>query len=250
MKQQYEPTDFDKEDGFFEIPNKKYVAIVDKELTVVGKELTQSQAHGFTIENDIKEKVFGITEQNVNNTNIHDIECEQNKFNKNENISIKTSCSACVECGDIIRIFKYDFTRQNTIILVLLAQSSPTEKTIKEVIEINYTEKLHNLLFGSITLEELEEYVNLVKSIPSGKNTDKTYLKNKKELQQKHQMNLSINPKVDSKSQRRVQCKIPLKLFEQYPEYILYRNTEAIVREVEITKTIQSSPRKRSKKEI
>ena len=156
MKQQYEPTDFDKEDGFFEIPNKKYVAIVDKELTVVGKELTQSQAHGFTIENDIKEKVFELTEQNV----------------------------------------------------------------------------------------------NLVKSIPSGKNTNKTYLINKKELQQKHQMNLSINPKVDSKSQRRVQCKIPLKLFEQYPEYILYRNTEAIVRGVEITKTIQSSPRKRSKKEV
>ena len=193
MKQQYEPTDFDKEDGFFEIPNKKYVAIVSKELT-------QSQAHGFTIE--------------------------------------------------IIRIFKYDFTTQNTIILVLLAQSSPTEKTIKEVIEINYTEQLHHLLFGSITLEELEEYVNLVKSIPSGKNIDKTYLTNKKELQQKHQMNLSINPKVDSKSQRRVQCKIPLKLFEQYPEYILYRNTEAIVRGVEITKTIQSSPRKRSKKEV
>ena len=54
MKQQYEPTDFDKEDEFFEIPNKKYVAIV-------GKELTQSQAHGFTIENDIKEKVFELT---------------------------------------------------------------------------------------------------------------------------------------------------------------------------------------------
>ena len=118
----------------------------------------------------------------------------------------------------------------------------------------NYVPNIPNekewMFVYNFILEELEEYVNLVKSIPSGKNTNKTYLINKKELQQKHQMNLSINPKVDSKSQRRVQCKIPLKLFEQYPEYILYRNTEAIVRGVEITKTLQSTPRKRSKKEI
>ena len=58
----------------------------------------QSQKHGFTIENEIRTKVFNL-EKKSNDTNTHDIPKKLNKFNSNENISIKSTQSNNVDCG-------------------------------------------------------------------------------------------------------------------------------------------------------
>ena len=65
-------------------------------------------------------------------------------------------------------------------------------------------------------------------------------------------MYINISPKVDSKNQRRVQCSIPKinELLEQYPEFIISRNSEAVVRGVQITSTIESGKRKRNSKQL
>lgn len=211
----------------------------------------QSQKHGFIWENEIKKYVFDLPEDN-NNTDIHDIPAEKNKFNKNENISIKTTKSLTICCGDIKRFFSYDFTKKNTIIVIHYKQKGIV-KTIKNIYEINYTKECHKLLFGSLSYNEIEQYITNVKNIP--KNISRidaknnfNYIVEKKDLTQKHKCNILINPKVDSKTQRRVQCSI--KNFNVLlKEFITYKSSSEkpnILREKEIKNNINSPPRKRN----
>ena len=50
---------------------------------------TQSQRHGFKVENIIRKNVFKIDNQ-CNDTNIHNIPFDKNTLDPNENVSIKT----------------------------------------------------------------------------------------------------------------------------------------------------------------
>ena len=222
-----------------------------------GKNLTienfkQSQSHGLFYDNEIRVKVFGLG-QCVNDTKKYDIAAEENKFDPEENISIKTSSNNNIDCGDICRIFNGNFTKKYTIILIRYKQSSADTKSIKEIIEIAYTPALRDHLFGSISLNSLEQYVDFIKAIPKGPvitDIKKEYKLRKIALQKEHNMYINISPKVDSGSQRRVQCSIPKvdQLLKQFPELIISRTTEPIVRNVIISKEIHSCPRVRKPK--
>lgn len=214
-------------------------------------EFTQSQAHGFFWDSEIREVVFNL-EPCKNDTKKNDIDHFQNKFNSNENVSIKTSKSDGFGGGDILRFYNADFTNKNTIILIKYSQVSGYKK-IREILEIDYTKELRDYIFGTITLNELEEYVNLIKSIPPGRcsqDVKKNYKSEKIRLQKEHGMIISINPKVDSKSQRRVQCSLSTveTVLESFPSCLISRTSESVLRGVRITESIKSESRKRNKK--
>ena len=228
------------------------IEIGKKSSTLKVEDFTQSQSHGLFWDNEIREKVFGLPSCK-NDTKKYDISCSENKFDPSENISIKTSSNNNIDCGDILRFFNGDFTNKYTIILIRYSQLED-KKIIKEIIELNYTIELRNYLFGSITEEILTNYVNTIKSIPHGNVSNDiktTYKKLKNNLQMSHNMKINISPKVDSSSQRRVQCSIPKvdKLIEQFPEILISRTNTSIVRGVAITSIINSRARKRNKKE-
>ena len=63
-------------------------------------------------------------------------------------------------------------------------------------------------------------------------------------------MKINISPKVDSKSQRRVQCSIPKvdELLELFPQLIISRTVYPMIRNVLITEKIHSGPRVRKTK--
>jgi len=217
-------------------------------------DFTQSQSHGLFWDNEIREKVFEIPSCK-NDTKKYDIDSKDNKFDPIENISIKTSCNNNIDCGDIIRFFNEDFQNKYTIILIRYNQLTQDTKKIKEIIELEYNLELKNYLFGTIDLETLSKYVQIIKSIPHGivSNEIKNNYKNvKKQMQKNYNMNINISPKVDSKSQRRVQCSIPKidNILELFPNNILSRTKNAFIREVEISSEIKSKARKRSKKSI
>jgi hypothetical protein len=213
----------------------------------------QSQKHGFIFENIIRTKVFGLPEE-TNSNNKHDIDKALNRFNNNENISIKSSCGKNVDCGDISRFFSYDFNVLNTMIIVRYKQGDNVKKLV-ECIELNYNKELHTFLFGSITTSVLYDYIGYVKSIPKNcSKSDKAtydYLSRKKELQRGYDMNISISPKVDSKDQRRVQCSIPNidTIIKKFPQLVISRSKN-IIRGVEIPDSIVSGPRIRNIKTI
>lgn len=215
---------------------------------------TQSQAHGLFWDNEIREKVFGL-KQCKNDTKKYDIDCYENKFDENENISIKVSGSNNIDCGDILRFYDGDFNKKYTIILLRYKQTSDNVKKLHEIIEINYSQQLRDILFGSIPRDVLENYVSIIKSIPAGTVSDEIkqqYKKAKNTLQKMYNMKINISPKVDSHKQRRVQCSIPKinELFELYPDVIITRNKDSIVRGVQITSEVNSVPRQRYSKTI
>jgi len=215
---------------------------------------TQSQSHGFKFENEIRTHVFGLHIKN-NDTEIHDISCSENKFNPSENISIKVSCNGDIGCGDIVRFHNYDFSQKNTIIVGIYKQINENQKLIHVLYEVDYNKNLHKLLFGEIGEEEISYYVNLVKSIPPGqvKKEDKLYLKLKAHYQKGFGMRIRINPKVDSKTQRRVQATIPKleKLLEENPEFVISKITgqPLFLRGIEINSVIESKRRIRNLKD-
>lgn len=230
-------------------PKKIKDKLEDKNITI--EKFTQSQSHGLFWDNEIRVSVFGLN-QCINDTKKYDIDAEENKFDSQENVSIKTSSNNNIDCGDILRFFNGDFTKKYTILLVRYQQKSDT-KCIKEIIEIAYTSQLRNYLFGTATMEILQQYVDFIKAIPNGSVAEeikKEYKLRKNTLQKNHKMMINISPKVDSKSQRRVQCSIPKidQLLEQFPEIIISRSSEPVVRNVPISAQIKSEPRVRNKK--
>ena len=212
-------------------------------------EYTQSQAHGYIWEDDIRVKVFKCEKKN-NNIDKYDIPCKENIYDKNENISIKTSKNFDIYCSDILRFFNYDFDKNNTIIFINYKQND-NKKVINKIYEINYNEKMRNMLFGNISYQILEEYVNFIKKIPNGKvdkNITKEYKSKKKELEDKYNMLIKISPKVDSKNQRRVQCTITKinEILEKHNEFVKSVSDSNKIRDIEIQNEIISGIRKRN----
>lgn len=178
--------------------------------------MPENQAHGSTFENLIRTIGFSLPNQQ-NNTNIHDISIG------NENISVKSTGCDNVDCGDIYRFSNYNHKEKCHNIVIIQYKQSDNKKFIKNIIEISYTQELRDYLFGTITNDEITEYINLIKSIPKGKNTDKYYLHKKSNLEKDNNMKIKISPKVDSHEQRRVQCSFNI---DDIPkEFITYNSS-------------------------
>jgi hypothetical protein len=232
-------------------PKKKITEEKKEKEFITIENFTQSQSHGLFWDSEIRTAVFGLN-QCINDTRKYDIEAEENKFDPQENVSIKTSSNNNIDCGDILRFFHGDFSKKYTILLVRYEQKSDT-KCVKEILEIAYTSELRDHLFGSASVEVLKDYVDFVKAIPKGSVSEeikKAYKLKKTALQKEHNMRINISPKVDSGSQRRVQCSITKvdQLLQQFPEIVLYRSVDPVVRNVSIIKEIQSAARVRNKK--
>jgi hypothetical protein len=208
-----------------------------KKLYSIKTENKCVQNHGFKFENEVR-KIFKQPEEK-NNTNKWDITKENNIFNSNENISIKMSGNSYICCSDILRFYDINFEEINTIIVGRYKQKGII-KTIYEIIEINYNEKLHKILFGNCNHIELVNYIKYIKTV--NKSDSKEYLNKKKELQERYRMKIIINPKVDSRNQRRVQCSIPFKIFKTYSEFII---TSSITIRNHKIKLNYKSPRRR-----
>jgi hypothetical protein len=229
------------------------LALSDEQILEMVTQKGQSQQHGFIFENIIRTLVFSLPEEK-NDRNTHDIDKALNRFNNNENISIKSSGGKGIDCGDISRFFNYDFNTLNTMIIVRYKQEDSVKKLV-ECIELNYNKELHTFLFGSISNSALDEYISYVKSIPKGCSKSERakyeYLSRKEDLQKAHNMTISISPKVDSGSQRRVQCSIRNidTIIKQFPQLVISRSKN-IIRGVEIPDSIRSESRIRKSKTI
>ena len=209
-----------------------------------------SQSAGFTFENLIRELVFDIP-FDPNNTDKYDIPAEKNRFDSNENISIKSSGNGNIDCGDIIRFYNYNFDKTNTIIVVSYEQNDEF-KIVKYIYEIDYNREMRDSLFGSVNEQEILEYVESIKKIPKGISGEEVrksydYLARKIEIQKTNHMKINISPKIDSKGQRRVQCSIPdfRKLIEKFVKYKSPHTHPSSIRERSIPMKIQRKRRVR-----
>jgi len=213
----------------------------------------QSQSHGFKFENDVRMIVFK-NDYQCNNTNKHDIPCDKNKLDPNENVSIKSTGSGTICCSSLLQFYDYDFTKKNTIICIQYKQDK-NYKFIKHIWEINYNEECHALLFGNLPREVIQTYVDNVKSIPTktkGAEAKKifNYLEENNKIKQAYNHRIQINPKVDG-SQSRVQCSIPIfdKTLEKFIKYKSTSDAPNLLRGKIISLSMESGKRVRHKKD-
>jgi hypothetical protein len=130
------------------------------------------------------------------------------------NVSVKTLKEGkAIGCGDILRFVDHCYNREFTIIAGCWKQISPTHKRFYEILEFSITLDLRKIMCGGFTVENLKPFVDYVKSIPIGKaaqmKNQRLWKEKRQQLYDLHSPGLlRIDAKIDSKSQRRVQCSL------------------------------------------
>lgn len=210
---------------------------------------TESQSHGFFWERVIRRDVFKTTPKNAY-TCVNDIDKTENPFDQNENISIKTMGKDTLFLGSASRIMRYPIDQKHTAI-VLVYKQIDSNKRLTRILEISLDDK--RVLFGDVTLQDIEELENMLRLLPkNGKISPelrKASEEKKKDMNAKTNNGIQFNIKIDSKSQRRLQCSIPkLSVFlSRNPTIVIYDSAEPVVRGVRIPDTLTSTRRIRRK---
>jgi hypothetical protein len=153
------------------------------------------------------------------------------------NGSIKTTGNGIVNCADILNRLKETDYR----LIVGIYNQEKDIKFFYTEYEFYITQNDYNKLWGEMTYESVEPFVRYVKSIPHGKEAQKNTADSRnflKHIVQDKNALMKINPKVDSKNQRRVQCSFSIR------EMIL-SGVKYIKKDINIT--IRSSKRKFNK---
>ena len=123
------------------------------------------------------------------------------------NGGIKTTSSNTICCSDIQRMYGHeDYT-----LIVGVYDQVDNKKVFHTEYEFYIKKEDFSKLWGNTSVEKLNEYVNKVKAVEYGKEAQTEYQKVAKVWKQgvvDDNALFAINPKVDSKKQRRVQCSL------------------------------------------
>lgn len=206
--------------------------------------MPESQQHGCIWEDFIKKDVYQVS-QRIPYTAKFDIPKELNTRNPDTNLSIKTTQSKSVDMGDALRVFE---NKEKTQLLVIRYKQEESKKKLQELVLCDMPSQ--QVLFGSVTKDEIQNLVTMIKSVPKGK-PDESLLKQihlyKEELNTKSGC-IHFRPKLDSMSQRRLQCSIVDfdKLLQANPSLILEKNKEGKLFNCLIPKELDSCRRQRN----
>ena len=176
-------------------------------------EVTEVQAHGNVFEDIIIREFTGMSKNEYDKlkpngyTSTFDlVKGIITKFN----YSIKTTGKMTVECADILKRME----EKEYKLIVGCYNQKGENKIFHTQYEFFITSDDATKLWGDMTYEQIVQFVNFVRAIPPGKEGQKNTLKErnilKEQIQCKNSL-MKINPKVDSKNQRRVQCSFKLK---------------------------------------
>lgn len=168
------------------------------------------QLHGFTWQNELL-RVYGATPEELRTlsyTEKDDLPGRFNRLQPGVSISVKTTGTRNSVCmGDALRVYDSVFSTQPIHIVVLTYTQTETTKQLQSIVEVDLTNS-GPLLFGDLRRTDIEALDKLVKAIPHGRRSDDERYEYK-ELQAtlaKSMTGLCLNPKIDSKKQRRLQC--------------------------------------------
>jgi len=121
--------------------------------------------------------------------------------------SIKTTKNNTICCSDLLRKMKHN----DYHLIVGVYKQVGKQKQFHTEYEFFITPDDYNTLWGDMKYGDVEAFVNYVKSIPAGKEAQQNTKSIRNTLQESVQCKkalFKINPKVDSKNQRRVQCSL------------------------------------------
>jgi len=215
------------------------------------------QGHGFSWEKDILINVYGanIDElKKIKYTNKFDLPAELNKLD-NVNLSIKTTGNLNSICmADCLRL--YDIVNDNIpfhMIIIHYEQDDTTNtKNVIYITELDLTSS-KDLLFGSITRDDIEQLTNMIKSIPQKRKPteeERKMIYEYRDNLQERSGSIRLDIKCNS-TQSRLQCSFNrfISFMDNNPNLILHTSNDNNFRGGQITQTIKSKRRTFKKKE-
>jgi len=214
------------------------------QMLTLRHKMPESQQHGNIWEDCIKRDVYQIT-QKIPYTAKYDIPKEYNTRNQEENVSIKTTQLKSVDMGDALRMYQ---NSEPTSLLVIRYKQLEEKKRLTEIVNCQMPPR--ETLFGAVSLEEVQTLDRMIKSVPKGI-PDPSQLKaihEYKDTLNKKSGFAHLRPKLDSQSQRRLQCSIVdfEALLKNHPSLIRERNGEGKLYTVSIPMELESSRRQRN----
>lgn len=217
--------------------------------------MSEVQKHGFLWEKEIL-KNRGVTDeelQAIKYTSKMDLPAHLDRLDKT-NVSVKTTNHSNVVCmADCLRIYDAIINDNPFHMIVIQYEQEGEYKKVKTIIEIDLTNSREEL-FGTLTREQIEELDKAVKSIPQNRRPTKEEHDQLFALQSSLQAQsgaIYMNIKIDSKTQRRLQCSFNKfqQFIEKNPQRIIAQSNTHEFRGGAITPEILSGRRVFKKKQ-
>ena len=178
--------------------------------------MVEVQFHGFSFERWARDTFFGGYLGNYMQK--WDIPAWQNKKEevptewRNFPVSIKTAkWGSPISLGDAIR--QRSIIESFVIIAGFWRQRTPHEKWFEEIGIVKFHPDFWNSLWGAISLLALREMDSEIKDLNLHYSDARKAAKRWKSQFVKSGSKIVINPKIDSKRQRRIQCSLPFQIF-------------------------------------
>lgn len=182
--------------------------------------MVEVQKHGFTFEKWVRDTLFGGYEGNYMQK--WDVPPDQNKHpaihssHRALPVSIKTAgFGSPIGLGDALRQRSTD--QPFVMIAGFWHQRTKTEKWFEAIGAAKFSAKAWASLWGTLTLERIAELDALVKDTSIRYDVVRRRAQEWKALHADDSgSRIVLNPKIDSKTQRRVQCSLPFDVFWEF----------------------------------
>jgi len=213
--------------------------------------LPEVQKHGFSWEKDLIRNVYGVTDDElklIKYTSKMDLPRSLNRKDAVD-VSFKTTCSPNAVCmADCLRVYDA-VSSANPFHMTVVYYRQCDEKNTKNLISITEVVLTGStqLLFGSITREELAELDRAVKTVPQKRSPTADEYRTMYAIRDRIQVKsgaIHLDIKCNSQ-QSRLQCSF--NRFQQFlkdnPERIVEQSTNGYFRGGHVTETVSSSRR-------
>jgi hypothetical protein len=180
--------------------------------------MAEVQSHGFNFEKWVRDHFFGgyvgSYMQKWDVDPAHNVYDEVPPEFRHLPVSIKTAKTGTpIGLGDVLRQRQID--HDFLMITGFWQQRTRTEKWIVDIGYAVFSTDLWNQLWGQLSLAELRNIDAIVKDMAEHYSSVRERAKQWKVQISVHNSTIVINPKIDSKTQRRIQCSLPVATFWQ-----------------------------------
>jgi hypothetical protein len=191
--------------------------------------MAEVQRHGFDFENWVKEKFFEKFEAKY--TTKWDVPKEANNLDivpkefHNLSVSIKTcKFGSPIGFGDALRQFN---NYEDFLLIVGFWKQSGIYKNFVAVEGVKITASNWKHLFLPLILDDLNLLDSTIKNTELDYSEARKRAKEIKKSEKFAQTKIVLNPKIDSKTQRRLQCSLPFNVFwEDFVGIECYQNVD------------------------
>ena len=179
--------------------------------------MVEVQRHGFSFEKWVRDSLFGEYEGNYMQK--WDIPPDRNQHELipsdfwNIPVSVKTAkYGSPIALGDVLRQRSID--EPFLLIAGFWRQRSPSEKWFEDIGWVKFTPAEWDALWGSLSLSQITGIDRVVKNLETHYSVVQQQAQEwKTRVASISGSQIVVNPKIDSKKQRRVQCSLPFHVF-------------------------------------